>query len=134
MDKQWWDIYYHDVNKNFMGQMFSCNPIKHPNVTRLERQFFKNFGNSGANAVSLAIHGGAKKVVLLGYDLQKTNGKTHWHGDHVKGLGNATRMDRWPEKFKKLADFAKDCNVVNVTKESALEYFKRETIYQALWR
>lgn len=134
MDRQWWDIYYQDVNEHFDGQLFSCNPIKYNNVTQLNRQFFKNFGNSGANAVSLAYHGGAKKIVMLGYDLKKTDGKVHWHGDHVKGLGNAARIDKWPEKFIKLADFVKDCKVVNVSKETALDCFPKSSIFEALWR
>ena len=134
MDKAWWDIYYNDVNENFDGQLFTCNPIKHDNIPKLNRNYFKGFGNSGANAVSLAYHGGAKKIILLGYDCQKTEGQTHWHGDHVKGLGNATRIEIWPEKFKLLSEYCNDCNIVNATRQTALNCFPKTTIYEALWR
>jgi hypothetical protein len=134
MDRQWWDVYQQNVSEIFEGESFSCNPIRHKSVTQLDRNFFTNFGNSGANAISLAIHGGAEKVILIGYDCQKTNGKVHWHGDHVKGLGNATRIDKWHLKFEKLADWAKDTPIINASRETALTCFPKMTIYQALWR
>lgn len=35
--------------------------------------------SSGHVAVSLAIHLGAKRIVLLGFDGRVVNGRTHWH-------------------------------------------------------
>jgi hypothetical protein len=133
MDRQWWDEYGAEVNETFRGEKFSCNPIeKHWNVTRLQREMFNGFGNSGAGAISLAVTGLADKVVMLGYDCQKTGGKAHWHGDHPIKLGNARFIERWPEKFAELARFARHVEVINASRETALSMFPRQSLEKAL--
>jgi hypothetical protein len=132
MDRQWWDIYYHEVAKEFIGDLFSCNPVKYQKVTSLNRNNFKSFGNSGADAISLAVHGEAKKIILLGYDCQKTNNQSHWHGDHVKGLGNANRIDIWPKKFEALAEWSANVPIINASKETALNCFQKMSLDEAL--
>lgn len=37
--------------------------------------------NSGYQAINAAIHLGAKRLFLLGYDMKKIKGKAHWHAD-----------------------------------------------------
>ncbi|MGA4815964.1 hypothetical protein ACPA9J_15885 [Pseudomonas aeruginosa] len=51
----------------------------------------------------MAIARGAKRIILLGYDMQKTNGQSHWHGDHPKGLGSAGKIAEWPSEFERLS-------------------------------
>lgn len=41
-----------------------------------------NGRNSGYQAVNLAVLAGAKRIVLLGYDMRFQNGKQHWFGNH----------------------------------------------------
>lgn len=39
--------------------------------------------NSGYQAINLAVHLGAARIILLGYDLSVSpDGRTHWFGDH----------------------------------------------------
>ena len=39
--------------------------------------------NSGYQAINLAVHVGAARIVLLGYDMSPApDGRTHWFGDH----------------------------------------------------
>lgn len=39
--------------------------------------------NSGYQAMNLAVHLGASRILLLGYDMARgVNGRTHWFGDH----------------------------------------------------
>jgi hypothetical protein len=38
--------------------------------------------NSGYQAINLAVHLGAARILLLGYDMQRTANKEHWFGDH----------------------------------------------------
>lgn len=38
--------------------------------------------NSGYQALNLAVLAGAKRVVLLGFDMCFKGGKSHWFGDH----------------------------------------------------
>ena len=40
--------------------------------------------NGGYQAINLAVHLGARRILLLGYDMRAaTDGRTHWFGDHA---------------------------------------------------
>jgi hypothetical protein len=120
MDKDWWSTYEKEVFRDFLGAAFSCNKIK--NVNFLEN--FEHFGNSGAACIILAIMAGAERVILLGFDCQKTNGQSHWHGDHPKNLGNANVIDKWHKRFKELSE--KHPNIIfNASRSTALECFPK---------
>ncbi|HDY5476679.1 TPA: hypothetical protein RQ695_006640, partial [Pseudomonas aeruginosa] len=82
MDKAWWERYAAEAKANFCGELLtlSANPFG------IKTARIEHYRNSGGGAVSLAIARGAKRIILLGYDMQKTNGQSHWHGDHPKGL------------------------------------------------
>lgn len=120
MDKDWWNIYGDEVYRDFIGAKYSNNQIK--NVNHLKN--FEHFGNSGASCISLAIMGGAKKIILLGFDCQETNGLKHWHGNHPAGLGNAGMMHKWHKKFAEIATKWPDL-IVNATRQTALTCFER---------
>lgn len=91
-------------------------------------------GNSGACALALAVRFGSAKVILIGADC-KTGEKTHWHGDHPAGLGNAGKVADWPAQFKMAADFAQanGVDVVNCTRDTALECIRRGVLEEELW-
>lgn len=133
MDRAWWDKHLTEVNATFRGQRFSNNPLSSRyHVHKLNNATFKTYGNSGAAAINLAAHLGAKRIILLGYDCQKTGGKTHWHGDHPHGLGNAGMIDRWAGRFAELARDLGGVAVFNATRETALTCFPRVTLEDAL--
>lgn len=44
-------------------------------------------GNSGFQALNLALHFKPAKIILVGYDMTLKNG-AHWHGQHGNGLHN----------------------------------------------
>ncbi|GAG61285.1 unnamed protein product [marine sediment metagenome] len=56
-------------------------------VTGLEmwhHRAVRNGGNSGYQAINLAAHLGASRIILLGFDLKPaTDGRHHWFGDHA---------------------------------------------------
>lgn len=90
-------------------------------------------GNSGFQALSLALYFGAHRVVLLGYDMQLgASDATHWHGDH-KRLGNPLkdRMPRWCKNFAEIPFATRQC-VVNASRVSALKCFKKMTLHDCL--
>lgn len=133
MDRDWWAKYGEEVDQVFSGRRLSTNSIERRfNVTRL--QSIRSYANSGAGAMSAAIHAGASKLILLGYDCQHTGGQTHWHGDHPVGLGNATRIDAWLEEFAKLGRDHAQVEILNATRQTALECFKRIDLESALWQ
>lgn len=87
--------------------------------------------NSGLLAVWLANALGAAKVILLGFDAQKTNGKAHWHADHLQGMSNAGTVDRWPDQARLLAKEV-ECEVVNCSRQTAITAFRRGELEQEL--
>lgn len=89
-------------------------------------------GNSGCGAISLACFAGARRVLMLGYDCQKTGGKTHWHGDHPKGLGNAGSVHKWPAQFASLKAKMSGVEIINCSRETALTVFPRASLEQTL--
>lgn len=80
--------------------------------------------SSGACAVNLATLFGARRVVLLGYDMRKVNGENNWHRDYQTKARHdpyARFLTAWPA----IARDAKAMNVeiVNATPGSALDLF-----------
>lgn len=124
MDRDWWDRYIDEVNATFEGARFSNNQ-QHERY-RVHKVTHKCFANSGAGCVATAVAAGAKKIILLGFDCQKTDGKSHWHGDHPKGLGNANKIELWGDKFRQLAQsIPQDVEVINASRQTALTVFPR---------
>lgn len=94
-------------------------------------------GNSGFQALHLAINFGASRVVLLGYDFMLgPQGERHWFGDHPPTLGNggATKFARWCEDMGKLAQGAtqRGIKILNASRRTSLKCFRRVTLETAL--
>lgn len=87
-------------------------------------------GNSGYQAIGLAYQLGADRIALIGFDMRRTGGRSHWHGDHPAGLGNACGIERWAPRFAALArDLARvGVEVINCSIETALDCFPRADI------
>lgn len=142
MDRGWWDEYGGRIGGDF--ELWTSNPesarIYKLNFIRAEAGagvsqlpgVIKLGGNSGFQAVGLALLFGAKRVILLGYDMQLTGGRTHWHGDHKK-LGNpaADKMKRWHGNFALLAAQT-SVPILNATRETALKCFPRVNLSEGL--
>lgn len=88
-------------------------------------------GNSGYQAMNLAYLFGAKKIVMLGFDMKLKNGKQHYFGQHPyhrAGQGpNEALFKAWTKNF---IDMARDLKaegveVVNASRESAIDCFHR---------
>lgn len=90
--------------------------------------------NSGYQAINLAYHTGAKRIILLGYDMQHTGGKSHWHGDHPKSLSNAQGIHNWRHRFIALAGDLKrmGVQVYNCSTDTALKCFERADVRDVL--
>lgn len=90
--------------------------------------------NSGYQALNLAYHFGARRILLAGYDMQRTGGKAHWFGDHPPGLQVPSPFKDFIVRFN---DIAKDLSlenveVVNCSIETALGCFPRSTLQNEL--
>jgi hypothetical protein len=129
VDKNWWNVYGDRARAEFEGELVCPQAIA--GATRSRSM---HFANSGAGALSLAAYRGARRIIGIGFDCQRTGGKTHHHGDHPKGLSNGGTMQHWPARFaaaaKHLAGIGVD--VVNASRVSALTCFRRATLEECL--
>jgi hypothetical protein len=85
-------------------------------------------GNSGYQAIHLAVHYGATRIVLLGFDMKDGMGRRrHWFGAHPGKLDSRGNYTGWLRAFEKLAGVlkARNVEVINCTADTALKAFRR---------
>lgn len=99
-----------------------------------------NGRNSGYQAIHLAAHLGAKRIVLLGYDMKSAapaapgaRPRVHWHEEHPVPTHPDTPGGYVPH-FKDLLEplARRGIEVLNATPGSALPYFPMTTLEEAL--
>jgi hypothetical protein len=90
--------------------------------------------NSGIQAINLAYHLGARRIVLLGFDMQATGGKTHWHGKHPGEGADYAPWRKWLWRYQLVADDAErmGLEIINATRETALKCFPRKPLSSLL--
>jgi len=146
-DERWWDRYLSDIRAaGFTGELWSCNRRAHarhgtlhvlglskPGLSHVPN-IIHHGGNSGYQAVGLAHQFGAARIVLIGYDMQRTAGKAHWFGDHPAGFTNSPGVAGWVPRFDQLAKDAvrAQVEIINCTLETALTCFRRANIEDVL--
>jgi hypothetical protein len=90
--------------------------------------------NSGYGAIHLAIKMGAKKIYLLGYDMQLEANKSHWHDGYP--VANNPRASIYASMLNYIeanANIIKSAvNIYNTNRKSALKCFDFCTIDDAL--
>lgn len=91
--------------------------------------YVRTLNNSGGVGIQIAVHGGAARVLLLGFDMRGG----HWHGDHPRGeFGNPGPGDygRWCGLIERFAREVAPTGVsiINCTPGSALTCFPREDL------
>lgn len=94
-------------------------------LSRNEKWLLWNF-SSGACAVDLAVHLGAKKIVLFGFDMRKIAGRTNWHTEHKTSIDDKYNpYDRFLLPWPSIARDAKSrgIEILNATPGSALRAF-----------
>lgn len=92
-------------------------------------------GNSGFHAINLAIQFGARRLLLVGYDMTLKYG-IHWHGEHDQALHNPNEknVDRWRRAVDGAATVAKmvGVDIVNCSPISALQQYRKSTLEEEL--
>lgn len=90
--------------------------------------------NSGAQAINLAAHWGAKRLVLIGFDMKMVGSKRHWFGNHPGTLDKASDYRDWIWKFKKIASDLKRMGIecINCSMDSALDCFEKRPLASVL--
>lgn len=149
-DPQWWGWHMDDV-KSFKGRKITQDeswndyPDLKSQAIGLGVEFYHSIAgggideeslyqgcHSGIQAINLAYLLGAKEIYLLGYDMQKTNGKDHWFGAHPNNAA-----PEWSKRLKHYEPVARDAKrlgveIINCSRETALTCFDRKTIDEVL--
>ena len=89
--------------------------------------------NGGYQAINLAYHLGAKKIILIGYDMKvAADGKAHWFGDHPNKVKSGYAS--WIQFFSHLAKDAQELGleIINCTADTALHCFPRQKLEDTL--
>lgn len=93
-------------------------------------------GNSGFQALNLAVQWGARRIMLVGFDMSDRGGK-HWYGRNLWPMSanpDETNFKRWIAAFDRAAPQLQDLGVevVNCSPASALTCFPKRSISDAL--
>lgn len=109
-----------------------------PDVTRLtntgehglegDPSGLRHGSNSGYAAVNLAVHFGARQIVLLGYDMGHQHGQpSHFFGNHTGALNQRSPYDKFIQAFETLVAplQALGIPVWNCSRSTALTCFPR---------
>jgi hypothetical protein len=103
--------------------------LTHTGVDGLERDpgGLRTGGHSGYAAINLAVHLGARRIVLLGYTCGPVGGRTHFFGRHPAGLeeSRADHYAAWRRMYDRLPALLKaiGVHVVNATPGSWITAF-----------
>ena len=136
-DSRFYTWYKNDIDK-FRGEKFTTKP--YGNVTKdikvlknsgkngleLDASSVRHGNNSGHAAMNLAYHLGAKRIVLLGFDMQNSNGASHFHdGYPVKQTRDDVYKRSMIPEFHFIGEELKKRNVhvINANPNSALRIF-----------
>jgi hypothetical protein len=140
-DGYWWDWHAERV-KSFKGRKitqdkqaaedYQLEYIRGVDADGISRDpaVIHTGANSGVAAINLsAVRFGARRIVLLGFDMQATGGKAHWFGEHAwiqRDPAEGT-WHRWLRRYQVVADDARDMGIeiINATRETALRCFPR---------
>lgn len=145
LDTDWWHV--HRGAPAFTGQRFSSDPDVRdrygaryvPSIIRegLSLSWDEaHFGtDSGYWAIQIAVLMGARRILLLGYDMgHAEDGRTHWFGDHQNPLRNCSPYELFLERYATLPAWcaANGVEIINCTRRTRLVCFPRASIRECL--
>lgn len=97
--------------------------------------YLRSGGHSGYQALHLAIHAGAARIILVGYDCgAPLVGQGHFFGEHPKEIRSTPNRSQWAKRYAALRDVAaaRGIHVVNATPSSAIDVFERRALRDVL--
>ena len=146
-DAQWW--HWHQGVTTFAGAKWSLDHsawhtyrARYADVALLQKTGanglehsptgLRSGRNSGYQAINLAVHYGAARIVLLGYDMQPSGGRSHFFGEHPNG--SKSPYHHFRAAFETLVKplEKKGIDVVNCTRRSALTAFRQAPLRDVL--
>lgn len=90
--------------------------------------------NSGSSAINLGVHLGPRQIILLGFDMDWPDGRSHWHRGHGNNDRPRPNYARWMQGLAVTANDARRLGVeiLNASPTSAIEAFPRVMLNEVL--
>lgn len=151
-DAAWWNLY--DGMLDFRGERWSSHSEGKDDKLRcalrwhlqlvagIERPGFSgnpaliHYGqNSGYQAINLALHMGATRVLLVGYNMKNVGQRNHFFGRHPSHLRNSDPtvfIKHYDRAAKLLPHSHPQVRIINCTENSALKCWPYVPLAQAL--
>lgn len=144
-DVAWWERegegYGREARRGFHGLMISgqqVSGLRQAAPAKINELFGGEndllCSNSALQAAKLIALWGVRRIVLTGCDCRGPG--AHWHGRHPLALGQskAHTLARWRKGFAAAAPvfIARGVEIINASRESALDCFPRATMPEAL--
>lgn len=148
-DRQWWEHHIDAVREVHLAMLFcqdekTCDmyglwhvPSQHQPGISSDREWIHTGAggaHSGFQLLNLAVHLGAKRILLIGYDCHAQPERKHWFGNHPGTLNMSPRYDSWATAYRAAVPQleALGVEVINCTPDSAIDCFPRSRIGFAL--
>lgn len=104
------------------GEGFSCDP-----------SLIHYGSNSGFQAINLALLWGARRLVLVGFDMRVDGPRRHFFGSHPPPMNNCLRYEGLVPRFRRAAaQLPRDIEIVNCSPGSALDCWPIVPLEEAL--
>ncbi|MFZ8934900.1 MAG: hypothetical protein ACO2ZP_13485 [Bacteriovoracaceae bacterium] len=87
--------------------------------------------NSGYQQLNLAFLTGCAQFILVGYNMKKSAGKSHFFGDHPANLKKNSPYSRFVDAFNEIQPEIKNL-IINCTPNSALKVFQENSLEKVL--
>lgn len=146
-DKAWWAFHWEAVRQGFKGRCFGADAAQCAELGIEHRAVRFDIGlsihwealgsggrpaNSGAQAINLAYLAGARRILLVGFDMKPRAGKSHWFGEHPRGVARDSPYKAFIAGMSQMAsDLAGErVQVLNCSADSALPFWPRLTSTQ----
>jgi hypothetical protein len=117
-------------------KLVARNPRKKQGITFEPKGVLSWNFNSGAAAINLAIQFGAKRIILLGFDMQlDQNNNQHWHKVYTSPL--SVIKESMKKHLQGFPVIAKDIEgtgieIINCSPNSSIQCFRKANIWEVL--
>ena len=148
LDKSWIGGNIEKLNKDYAGEIYLASPVNvieklQPKCPRAKfinrirhtglslRTDYITGTNSGFGALNLSVLKGAKKIILLGFDMKLGKDRTHWHEGYVrKEAKRELCYLRWKHDFETASSQCRDLGimVINGNPDSEIHGFDKQPL------
>ena len=119
-DCEWWTHNHGEISKG--PALWTSSKSAYQRFPGVKLFDYRGGGNSGLQAIRLAMTLGASEIILLGFDCSVKNG-AHWHGDHTATKNpDDVRCATWRRQFEQLP---KTVRIINCSRETEITAFAR---------